>query len=142
MFIQPACCQPGLVRGTVALMENSIAVRIIERHKRMEMITQQLYVQNCTEGCCPCALLPRQDTCSPTGSTEQWYSRRSTAPETHTVKQASHSPFTDCMTGPVIQLGEDSFLFQCSHALVHMARFRLTWFSDRDALELDGLLRT
>ncbi|GFU55651.1 hypothetical protein TNCV_1649641 [Trichonephila clavipes] len=38
-------------------------------------------------------------------SIEQWYSRRSTAPETHTVKRALHKPFADCTTGTVIQLG-------------------------------------
>ncbi|GFW41693.1 hypothetical protein TNCV_9311 [Trichonephila clavipes] len=35
-------------------------------------------------------------TCHPMASTEQWYLRRSTAPKTHTVKQAFHSLFTDC----------------------------------------------
>ncbi|GFW14574.1 hypothetical protein TNCV_2358981 [Trichonephila clavipes] len=38
---------------------------------------------------------------------EKRYSRRSTASETHTVKRALHTPFTDCTTGPVIQLGVD-----------------------------------
>ncbi|GFT75722.1 hypothetical protein TNCV_3125221 [Trichonephila clavipes] len=45
--------QPGLVRGTVALLENSLTVRKKEQHKRMEVITQKLYVQNCIkEDCC------------------------------------------------------------------------------------------
>ncbi|GFX81427.1 hypothetical protein TNCV_142771 [Trichonephila clavipes] len=44
-------------------------------------------------------------TCSPMASIKQLYSRRLMAPETHTVKQALHSPFSDCMTGTVIQLG-------------------------------------
>ncbi|GFX63014.1 hypothetical protein TNCV_3465591 [Trichonephila clavipes] len=34
---------------------------------------------------------------------EQCYSHRSTAPETHTVKRALNSPFTNCTTGTVIQ---------------------------------------
>ncbi|GFY00803.1 hypothetical protein TNCV_2141951 [Trichonephila clavipes] len=42
-------------------------------------------------------------------SIEQWYSRRSTATETHTVKRALHIPFTDCTTGTVIQLDGDRF---------------------------------
>ncbi|GFX74259.1 hypothetical protein TNCV_838131 [Trichonephila clavipes] len=50
MVIQPASCQPGLVRGTVIFLENSITVWIVEQHKRMEVITQQLYVSNCIEG--------------------------------------------------------------------------------------------
>ncbi|GFU47883.1 hypothetical protein TNCV_4966961 [Trichonephila clavipes] len=37
-------------------------------------------------------------------SIEQWFFRRLTAPETHTVKRAFRSPFTDCMAGTVIQL--------------------------------------
>ncbi|GFU77547.1 histone-lysine N-methyltransferase SETMAR [Trichonephila clavipes] len=37
---------------------------------------------------------------------EQWYCRRPTSPETHTVKRALHNPFTDCTIGTVIQLGE------------------------------------
>ncbi|GFU85065.1 hypothetical protein TNCV_1553281 [Trichonephila clavipes] len=49
-----------------------------------------------------CAPLPRQNV---QANIEQWYSRRSTAPETHTVERALHSPFTDCTTGTVIQLG-------------------------------------
>ncbi|GFX89008.1 hypothetical protein TNCV_2853081 [Trichonephila clavipes] len=36
----------------------------------------------------------RQDV-GPMTSIEQWYSRRSTAPETHTMKRALHNPFTD-----------------------------------------------
>ncbi|GFU99780.1 hypothetical protein TNCV_506011 [Trichonephila clavipes] len=44
MLIQPASSQPGLVRGTVVLVENSITVWIAEQHKRVEVITQQLYV--------------------------------------------------------------------------------------------------
>ncbi|GFW74288.1 hypothetical protein TNCV_2524911 [Trichonephila clavipes] len=50
MLIQSAICQPGLVRGTVVLLENSITVQITEQHKRMLVITQQLYVPNCIEG--------------------------------------------------------------------------------------------
>ncbi|GFU34154.1 hypothetical protein TNCV_3199461 [Trichonephila clavipes] len=38
-------------------------------------------------------------------SIEQWYSRRLTATKTQTVKRALQSPFTDCTTGTVIQLG-------------------------------------
>ncbi|GFU41290.1 hypothetical protein TNCV_3011161 [Trichonephila clavipes] len=49
MLIQPAISQPGLMRGTVVLLESSVTVRIIERHKRMEVIPQQLYVPNCIE---------------------------------------------------------------------------------------------
>ncbi|GFX65989.1 hypothetical protein TNCV_14101 [Trichonephila clavipes] len=49
MLIQPASGQPGLVKGTVVLLENSITVRITEQHKRMEVITQQLYVPNYIE---------------------------------------------------------------------------------------------
>ncbi|GFS63537.1 hypothetical protein TNCV_4610961 [Trichonephila clavipes] len=41
-------------------------------------------------------------TCSPMVSIEQWYSRKSTALETHTVKRALHSPFTDWTIGTVI----------------------------------------
>ncbi|GFW91116.1 hypothetical protein TNCV_1759901 [Trichonephila clavipes] len=43
--------------------------------------------------------------CSKMGRIDKWYSRSSTAPETHTVKRALHCPFTDCTTGTVIQLG-------------------------------------
>ncbi|GFX03557.1 uncharacterized protein TNCV_4751421 [Trichonephila clavipes] len=46
-----------------------------------------------------CALLLRQDL-QPKASIEQWNSRRSTAPETHTVKRALHSPFTDVRLAP------------------------------------------
>ncbi|GFS96958.1 hypothetical protein TNCV_4178221 [Trichonephila clavipes] len=35
----------------------------------------------------------------PMASIEQWYPRRPTAPETHTLKRALHSPFTDCTIG-------------------------------------------
>ncbi|GFT49439.1 hypothetical protein TNCV_3366431 [Trichonephila clavipes] len=48
MLHQPASSQPGFVRGTVALLENFIIVRITEHHKEMEVITQQLYVPNRT----------------------------------------------------------------------------------------------
>ncbi|GFW19198.1 hypothetical protein TNCV_255251 [Trichonephila clavipes] len=44
-------------------------------------------------------------TCSPMASIEQWYCRRSMAPETYTVKQALHIPFTDYIPDTVIQLG-------------------------------------
>ncbi|GFW36850.1 hypothetical protein TNCV_4348911 [Trichonephila clavipes] len=50
MLIQPASSQPGLVRGTVVLLENSLTVRVTEQQKRMEMITQQHYLPNCIEG--------------------------------------------------------------------------------------------
>ncbi|GFW36585.1 hypothetical protein TNCV_1955851 [Trichonephila clavipes] len=36
MLIHSASSQPGLVRGTVVWLENSITVRITEQHKRME----------------------------------------------------------------------------------------------------------
>ncbi|GFX87747.1 hypothetical protein TNCV_2190241 [Trichonephila clavipes] len=36
MLIQSASSQPGLVRGTVVFLENSITVRITEQHKWME----------------------------------------------------------------------------------------------------------
>ncbi|GFV83535.1 hypothetical protein TNCV_5120251 [Trichonephila clavipes] len=39
-------------------------------------------------------------TCSLMTSIEQWYSRRLTALETHTVKQALHSLFTESTTTP------------------------------------------
>ncbi|GFW92200.1 transposable element Tcb1 transposase [Trichonephila clavipes] len=55
-LIQPACNQPGLVRGTAVLLENSITVRITEQHKRVEVIIYQLYVPNCIEGGCLCFL--------------------------------------------------------------------------------------
>ncbi|GFV26219.1 hypothetical protein TNCV_3150191 [Trichonephila clavipes] len=42
--------KPGLVRGTVVLLENSITVRITEQHERMEMVTQQFYEPNCIVG--------------------------------------------------------------------------------------------
>ncbi|GFW23739.1 hypothetical protein TNCV_2032821 [Trichonephila clavipes] len=50
MLIQTASNQPGLVKGTVVLQENSITVRITEQYKRMEVITQQFYLPNCIEG--------------------------------------------------------------------------------------------
>ncbi|GFX49082.1 hypothetical protein TNCV_786381 [Trichonephila clavipes] len=46
MLMQPVSSQPGLVRGTVALQEKSVTVRITEQHKWMEVITQQLDVLN------------------------------------------------------------------------------------------------
>ncbi|GFT40245.1 uncharacterized protein TNCV_627491 [Trichonephila clavipes] len=52
MLIQPASSQPGLVRGTIVLLETSITVWITEQQKGMEVITQQLYVPNCIEGVC------------------------------------------------------------------------------------------
>ncbi|GFW19217.1 hypothetical protein TNCV_255441 [Trichonephila clavipes] len=52
MLIQSASSQPELVRGTVDLLENSINMRIKEQHKRMEEITQQIYVPNSTAGSC------------------------------------------------------------------------------------------
>ncbi|GFV78181.1 hypothetical protein TNCV_1036491 [Trichonephila clavipes] len=50
MLIQPVSRQPELVRGTVVLLENHFIVWITEQHKRMEMISQQLYVPNRIEG--------------------------------------------------------------------------------------------
>ncbi|GFU88529.1 hypothetical protein TNCV_4442061 [Trichonephila clavipes] len=50
MFNQPANCQPGLVRGTVVLLENSITMRITEQSERMEVIPQQLNIPNCIVG--------------------------------------------------------------------------------------------
>ncbi|GFY21895.1 hypothetical protein TNCV_3295391 [Trichonephila clavipes] len=38
-------------------------------------------------------------------SIKQWYCRSLADTETHTVKRALHTPFTDCSTGTVIQLG-------------------------------------
>ncbi|GFT55408.1 hypothetical protein TNCV_3189181 [Trichonephila clavipes] len=35
---------PGVMRGTVVMPENSITVRITQKHKRMEGITQKIYV--------------------------------------------------------------------------------------------------
>ncbi|GFS98445.1 hypothetical protein TNCV_3478401 [Trichonephila clavipes] len=49
MLLQPASSQPGLLRRTVILLENSITVRITEQNKRMEVITQTLSVPNCME---------------------------------------------------------------------------------------------
>ncbi|GFW56570.1 hypothetical protein TNCV_1862801 [Trichonephila clavipes] len=46
---QTASSQPGLVRDTVVLLENSITVWIIEQHERMKVITHQIYVLNCIE---------------------------------------------------------------------------------------------
>ncbi|GFY07825.1 HTH_Tnp_Tc3_2 domain-containing protein [Trichonephila clavipes] len=106
MLLQPASSRPGLVRGTVVLLENSITVRITEQHKRMVAIPQQLYVPIHIMGViytsvsvlsCPSKM------CSPMVSIEQWYSRRLTAPKTHTVKQVLHSPLTDSTTGTAIQ---------------------------------------
>ncbi|GFY30601.1 hypothetical protein TNCV_3117631 [Trichonephila clavipes] len=76
-----ASSKPGLVRGTVVLLENSITVWITKQNKRMEVNTKQLYEPNCIEGV------------------------RSMALETHTVKRVLHSPFTNSTTGTVIQLG-------------------------------------
>ncbi|GFV95742.1 hypothetical protein TNCV_1727921 [Trichonephila clavipes] len=39
--------RPGLVRGTVVLLENFITVRITEQHKWMEVINQQFHVPKC-----------------------------------------------------------------------------------------------
>ncbi|GFT38941.1 hypothetical protein TNCV_388071 [Trichonephila clavipes] len=50
MLIQSASSHPGLVRGTVVLLENSITLRITEQHKRMEVVFQQLFAPNCIEG--------------------------------------------------------------------------------------------
>ncbi|GFX12612.1 hypothetical protein TNCV_3157331 [Trichonephila clavipes] len=45
MLIQQVSSEPGLVRGTVDLLENSITGRITEQHKRMGVITQNLCVR-------------------------------------------------------------------------------------------------
>ncbi|GFT75385.1 hypothetical protein TNCV_3393831 [Trichonephila clavipes] len=37
--------------------------------------------------------LVQEKTCTKITSIEQWYSRRSTAPENHTVKRVLHCPF-------------------------------------------------
>ncbi|GFU28953.1 integrase catalytic domain-containing protein [Trichonephila clavipes] len=50
MLIQPSSSQPGLVRGTVVLLQNYITVRVSEQHKRMEVITLQLHVPNRIKG--------------------------------------------------------------------------------------------
>ncbi|GFY16874.1 hypothetical protein TNCV_3689321 [Trichonephila clavipes] len=50
MIIQPTNSQPELMRGAVVLLENSITVRISGQRKRMEVITQQLYIPNCIDG--------------------------------------------------------------------------------------------
>ncbi|GFY02610.1 hypothetical protein TNCV_3504901 [Trichonephila clavipes] len=88
------------MRGTVVLMENPITVRITEQHKmdhhggdhpatlRTELHSGVFYTPVSVLSC------PGQ-TCSLMVTIEQWFSRRSTALETHTVKVALHSPFTD-----------------------------------------------
>ncbi|GFV49599.1 hypothetical protein TNCV_2814571 [Trichonephila clavipes] len=50
MLIQSASNEPGLVRGTVVLLENSLTMRTTEQNKRMEVFTQQLYVPKYVEG--------------------------------------------------------------------------------------------
>ncbi|GFU93492.1 uncharacterized protein TNCV_2200701 [Trichonephila clavipes] len=105
---KPASSQQGLVRGTVFLLENSITLQKTEQHKQMEVINQQLYIPNCIEGVLytPVSVLSYPGkTYNPIACIEQWYSRRSMAPETHTVKQTLHCLFTDCITGTVIQMG-------------------------------------
>ncbi|GFU35328.1 hypothetical protein TNCV_2143711 [Trichonephila clavipes] len=96
MLIQLASIQPGLVRGTVVSLENSITVRIAKQLKRTKVIPQQLYEPNCIEGvlytpvyvlCFP------GNTGSPMVNNEQFYSRRSTTPKINTVKRELHSPF-------------------------------------------------
>ncbi|GFX79240.1 hypothetical protein TNCV_695521 [Trichonephila clavipes] len=49
MIIQSASSQPGLVKGSGAFLGNPITTRISEHHKRMEGISQQLYLPNCIE---------------------------------------------------------------------------------------------
>ncbi|GFX52077.1 hypothetical protein TNCV_4654061 [Trichonephila clavipes] len=133
MLIQPASSQPRLLRGTVVLLENSITVQITEEYKRMEYQpgmqdpwlhesdaifsdAPRYYVVGIETHhsfpvlytpvsvlSCPgktCSLMKRR--------IEQWYSRMVTAPETHMVKLALHSSFTDSTTGTVIQLDESS----------------------------------
>ncbi|GFW15959.1 putative transposase [Trichonephila clavipes] len=55
---------------------------------------------SCFQSLCSVAQASRATS---TPSIEQWHSHRSTAPESHTVTQAVHSPLTDCTTA--IQLG-------------------------------------
>ncbi|GFV59167.1 hypothetical protein TNCV_2339081 [Trichonephila clavipes] len=104
MLIEPANSQTGLVRGTILLPENSITVRITEQHKRMEVITQKIYVSNCIE---EVLYTPISVISCPgkTFNTKASIEHRSTAPETHTVKGELRSSFTDCTTGTVTQLG-------------------------------------
>ncbi|GFX34944.1 hypothetical protein TNCV_2328841 [Trichonephila clavipes] len=72
MLIQPASSQPGLVRGTVVLLKDSITKRITEQHKWMESSTFQS----------PCSLGQARHA-TPLASIEQCYSSRSTALEPH-----------------------------------------------------------
>ncbi|GFV76644.1 hypothetical protein TNCV_4728641 [Trichonephila clavipes] len=50
-------------------------------------------------------LLVSSLTCSLMASIKQWYSRRSTAPQTHMVKRRLRNLFIDCTTGTITQLG-------------------------------------
>ncbi|GFX15011.1 uncharacterized protein TNCV_4897791 [Trichonephila clavipes] len=109
MLIQPASSQLELVRSTVVLLENSVTVRKTEPHKRME--SESRLITPCysfpvlhtpvSELSCP------GKTRSPMASIKPGYSHRSMTPETSMVKRKLRSPFTDCTTGTVIQLGED-----------------------------------
>ncbi|GFU20427.1 hypothetical protein TNCV_2521921 [Trichonephila clavipes] len=65
MLIQPASSQPGLVKGTVVLLENSITLRITEQHKRIDKrIALRKVVKQChektpqtrTKPLCPCTV--------------------------------------------------------------------------------------
>ncbi|GFU14965.1 hypothetical protein TNCV_795371 [Trichonephila clavipes] len=58
-------------------------------------------------------------------SIEQWYSRRSMAPETQTVKRALHNPFTDCPIGTVIQLGDNMLT---KYQMIKFIDFCEVWF--------------
>ncbi|GFX72114.1 hypothetical protein TNCV_3050371 [Trichonephila clavipes] len=49
MLIPPDSSHPGLVRGTIVLLGNAITVQITEQHKRMKVVTHQLYVPNCIQ---------------------------------------------------------------------------------------------
>ncbi|GFT44723.1 hypothetical protein TNCV_2845131 [Trichonephila clavipes] len=56
---------------------------------------------------------------------EQWYSRMSVASETHTVKRASHSPFTDCTpSSTVLLLGANKVQKFRSNILYHKKKWR------------------
>ncbi|GFU85355.1 hypothetical protein TNCV_2386601 [Trichonephila clavipes] len=81
------------VRGTVVLLKNSTTVWITEHHKRIESSSIQSL----------CSLA--QQDMQPDGEHCKMVLSSVDGSETHTVKRAPHSPFTDCTTGTVIQLG-------------------------------------
>ncbi|GFU05477.1 uncharacterized protein TNCV_3291191 [Trichonephila clavipes] len=116
------------MRGTVFLMENYITMRITEQHERMEVITQELYVPNCIAKVLytPVSILSCPGKmCSLVASFERWYFRKSMASETHTVKQALHSPFTYYATGIVIQLFATRGLLATDHVILNHGQ--VTW---------------